>query len=118
MNTAASIHSASSAGCRRALAQIEARELIMRLDGARIDLGRNSSDRHDVDAPRQLERERRLLFNQDYGQALAVKKAELFQNLFHQARRKAQRGLIEQKDFRIGHERSAEREHLLFTAGQ
>src|SRR5207302_2122687 len=104
MNNAASIHSASSAGCRWALAQIEARELIMRLDGARIDLGGNSSNRHDVDAPRELERQRRLLFHQDDWQAFEVEKAELFQNLFNQTGCEPERRLIEQKDFRIGHE--------------
>ena len=73
----------------------------MRLDGAGIDFGGDAADRHDVGAVGELERERRLLLDQQDGETFAVELAERFQNSVDDLRREAERGLVQQQQLRL-----------------
>src|SRR5215471_17452594 len=92
----ATAQSRSSAGLRRASAQIEARQLIVRLDGARINFGRDSADRHDIHAAGEFQRERRLLFNEHDRKALTVQNRKLRENFICYPRRQPERRFVEQ----------------------
>ena len=64
------------------------------------------------------ERHRRVLLDQHDRDALAVDLADHLGELLDDPRRQAERRLVEQQHARRGHQRAADREHLLLAAGQ
>jgi hypothetical protein len=86
-------------------------------DVTRIEFGDDAPERKQVDAVGKFERERRLLLDQHDRQAFAVQEAERLQDFLGDARREAERGLVEQQQLRPGHQRTAKGEHLLLAAG-
>src|SRR6266702_42733 len=64
-----------------ALSEVESREFVMRLDLPGIDRGGDPTIGHNVGTPRQLERQRGLLLDQNHGQALVVEPAKGLQDL-------------------------------------
>ena len=87
------------------------------------ELGGAALERHPADlehdrAIRDRERHRRVLLDEHDGDALAVDLADHLAELLDDARRQAQRGLVEQQHARAGHQRAADREHLLLAAGE
>src|ERR1700744_1148462 len=113
IRAAAQPHTAKSASVAPRLARIfsaevETSELIVRLDGARVDLGGNTADGHQIGAARELERQRRLLLDKHDRKTGAIELAEPFENLFDDTGRETERRFVEQEDLRLGHQRAAD----------
>ena len=60
----------------------------------------------------------RVLLDQQHGGALRVDLGDDLEDLRDHHRRQPHRGLVEQQHLRPGHQRPADREHLLLAAGQ
>ena len=56
-----------------------------------------------------------VLLDQQNGDARLVDRTDVFQNLFDELRRQAHGRFVEEQKFRLGHEPTADREHLLFA---
>src|SRR5258708_4641619 len=65
-----------------------------------------------------LERLRRVLLDQEDGDALRVDLAHDLEDRLDEDRREAERRLVEHQELRLRHERAADREHLLLAAGE
>src|SRR5690348_14811386 len=105
MNTTASSATPASAppistGVRRRSVKIVAREVMMRLDLARFELGRDASERDHIGAFRELERERRFLLDQQDAEPAPVELTQCLEDAGGHFRRKAERGLVEHQQAR------------------
>ncbi len=58
----------------------------------------------------------RVLLDQKHGRALPIHFHDDVSDALHHERRQPERRLVEQQKSRVGHERSADREHLLLPA--
>ncbi|MCY1359950.1 hypothetical protein D9M69_465550 [compost metagenome] len=66
---------------------------------------------------RHVQGQHRVLLHHDRGQAFGFAQApDRRRQLFHDDRREAFHGLVEQQQFRVGHERAADGQHLLLAA--
>ena len=65
-----------------------------------------------------MQREPRVLFNQQQRDAFARHRADGFKNFLHHDRRQAHAGFIEQQQSWLAHQRAHDGEHLLFAAGE
>src|SRR5712691_3614864 len=71
-----------------------------------------------VGARGDLERERRVLLDEQNGDAARVDLLDHAEHSEHYRRGETERGLIEQEQARLRHERAPDREHLLLAAGE
>src|SRR5262245_41650796 len=85
---------------RHRLLEVIASEVMMRLDLIGLQLGADMARRQNVDALGELERERRLLLDQQDAEALPVKLAQCLENFRSDPRRQAERRLIEDQQRR------------------
>src|SRR5215831_18626705 len=100
MNTTASSATPQSAptictGVGRRSVKIVAREVMMRLDLAGLELGSDAPERDHIGTPRELERERRLLLDQQNAEPAPVELAQCLEDAGGHLRRKPERGLVE-----------------------
>ena len=74
---------------------------------------------HDVAVLRHRQRHDGVLLDQQHGQLL-LRNQPLHdaEDLLDQHRRQAERGLVEQHDLGLRHQRAADRQHLLLAAGE
>src|SRR6266545_2064599 len=113
-NSAGTYPSAAPAG---ALSQVKSRELVMGFDLPGIDGGGDATISHHVGAARQFECELLFLFYHHHREPLVVEPPQRLQDLYRHLGREPERGLVEQQQLRIGHERATDRQHLLLAAG-
>src|SRR3989454_6120427 len=71
-----------------------------------------------VGAHGDLERERRVLLDEQHGDAARVDPLDHVEHSEDYRRGETERGLIEQEQARLRHERPSDREHLLLAAGE
>src|SRR5690606_30232646 len=71
-----------------------------------------------VGAVRDGQRQQGVLLDQEDAHALLVEARERLGDLARQQRREAERGLVQEQYLRLGHQRPADREHLLLAAGE
>ena len=66
---------------------------------------------------RELECVEGVLLDQEHGELLSpIELADRIEDLSHDHRREAERGLVEQQQARARHQRAGDREHLLLAA--
>ena len=87
-------------------------------DRSWIDLGDQPADRKEISAAGQAKRQRRLLLDQNDGQSFLVEERKRAQDFIDDLWCKPKRRLVQQQNLRIGHQRTANRQHLLFATGQ
>src|SRR3984957_17217125 len=73
---------------------------------------------HHVDAMRYPHRDREFLLYQQDGDAAPGDFGDEVADLLHDQRREALGGLVDHDQLRVAHQRAANRQHLLFAAGQ
>src|SRR6266699_1241126 len=71
-----------------------------------------------VGARGELEREGSVLLDEHHGDAARVDLLDHLEHGEHYPRGEAERGLVEQEQARLRHERAPDREHLLLAAGE
>src|SRR5947207_1883800 len=98
-------------------AEIELLDVLVLADRLRVALQHDPPVLHHVAVLRDLERHRRVLLGEQHGDMLlAVQAEDDVEDLLHEHRRQAHRGLVEQHELRPRHERAPDRDHLLLAA--
>src|SRR6266542_6906842 len=101
------------------VAQVRPSNRLVAAEGLAAALERDAADLEHICARRGLEREDRVLLDDEHGQPFAlVQLADDPEDLGHDPRREPERRLVEQDEPRPEHERAGEREHLLLTAAE
>src|SRR6185437_10802094 len=101
------------------VAEVGAADGLVSAKGLAAALERDPADLEDVRARGCLQREVRVLFDDEHGQALAlVQLADDAEDLRDDPRREAERRLVEEHELRAEHQRAGQREHLLLAAAQ
>src|SRR5712692_2328155 len=98
--------------------QEAALDVLVRVEVRRRAMVHDLSLAHHVDAVGDAQRERHVLLDEQDAQALALETDEHAPDLADDNRGQALGGLGEQKEARVGHERAADGEHLLFASRQ
>src|SRR4029077_13924402 len=101
------------------VAEVGASDGFVAPQGRALARDRDLADLEHVRARGRLERKRRVLLDDEHGQALAlVQLADDPEDLPDHNRREPERGLIEQQQPRSQQERPGERQHLLLAAAE
>src|SRR3954468_6281711 len=100
-----------------AAAQIKLLHVAVRAQPLRRAVQHDAAVLHDVAVVRELQRDLSvLLHHQHRGTEAGADCAQALDQLAHNERREAERNLVDQQQFRRGHQRGADREHLPLAA--
>src|SRR3569832_2571225 len=98
------------------LVEVIARKVMVLSDLMRGQFGPDGARCENVDAASKLERERRLLLDEQDAQPVAVELAECVEDAGGHLRRQTERRLVQHQERGARHQRTSDRKHLLLAA--